>query len=105
MRYMSKFAFALAMCLFAGLGSPASVQAQSLGDQLLERLAGRTRLFDIMPVVDSFYLAQSDDIRDNGGDGLPKYKHWKRWEWYMARRLGADGEFVDIPRHNLEVLE
>jgi photosystem II stability/assembly factor-like uncharacterized protein len=81
-----------------------TITAQSLSDQLRSALQGKTRLAEIMPVVDSFYATVPDNIRDNGGDGIPKLKHWKRWEWYMARRLDANGDFVHVPQHNLDIL-
>jgi len=73
-----------------------SIEAQSLGEQLEIQLADKETLSEIMATVDVFYKNQSEDIRDRGGEGLVKYKQWKRWEWYMEGRLGENGEFVDI---------
>ena len=48
-----------------------------------------------MKVVDSFYSKQTIDIQNNGGDGLVKLKHWKRWEWEMGRSLGENETYVN----------
>ena len=78
---------------------------QNLSEQLRTQLEGKTTFPEVMSVVDPFYQNLPADIRNNGGDGLLKYKHWKRWQWYMERRLGPHGEFVNIPKHNLGILE
>ena len=88
--------FVRSTILVLGLMSISSmdITAQSLSNQLRSALQGKTKLAEIMPVVDSFFATVPEDIRENGGDGIPKWKHWKRWEWYMARRLDANGDFV-----------
>ncbi|MBK8821010.1 MAG: hypothetical protein IPN49_18720 [Saprospiraceae bacterium] len=58
-----------------------------------------------MRTVDSIYALAPQNIRDNGGNGLPKYKHWRRWAWYMERRLDEKGQFVNIGKRNLELAE
>ena len=73
-----------------------SMQAQSLGEQLELQLADKETLPEIMSTVDDFYSRQTEEIREKGGEGLVKLKHWKRWEWYMEGRLGENGDFVDI---------
>ncbi|MEP6647009.1 MAG: 3-coathanger stack domain-containing protein [Saprospiraceae bacterium] len=76
------------------------VAGQSLPDQLKQQLAGKQTLAEIMGVVDPFYLNLTEAQR-NGADGLVKYRHWKRWEWYMSRRLGPHAEFVNIQQMNM----
>src|SRR6187549_2564127 len=105
MRFTTYYTMRSTLLVF-GLMLTASmtVTAQSLSDQFRAALQGKTKLAEIMPVVDSFFLTVPDDIRENGGEGIPKLKHWKRWEWYMARRLDANGDFVNVPQHNLDIL-
>ncbi len=71
------------------------LNSQSLGDQLRQSLESKKTMKEIMVTVDSFYAVIPNDIRDNGGDGLMKYKHWKRWEWEKGKELGPNGEFVN----------
>lgn len=71
------------------------LQAQSLGEQLKQLLRTKTNLREIMTSVDSFYARQPEDIRNNGGEGLIKLKHWKRWEYEQSKYLGPNGEFVN----------
>lgn len=71
---------------------------------LKERLEGRNTLNEIMAVVDDYYRGKPDTWRGYEGN-LPRYKHWKRWEWYMAVRLGPDGAFTDIKGKNLEAYQ
>lgn len=71
------------------------VQGQeSLGIRLESRLEGKTKFADIIKEVDAFYKNTTQEIRDNGGDGIAKFKHWKRWEYEMGRSLGENGTFV-----------
>ena len=69
----------------------AKAGSQSLGEQLNDRIKNKKNYYEIMRIVDSIYAAGPADIRENGGDGLPKYKHWWRWAWYMSRRLDENG--------------
>ena len=65
--------------------------AQSLNEVLQSKVA----LEEIMNTVDQYY----QNLQSQGIDrmpGEPRYKHWKRYEWYMSGRLGPDGEFVNI---------
>ncbi|MBK9735357.1 MAG: hypothetical protein IPO92_10465 [Saprospiraceae bacterium] len=71
------------------------VNQNSLGEQLKRKLVNKTKLNDIMFVVDSFYYTISPEIKNNGGDGLVKYKQWKRWEYMMSKQVNPDGSFVN----------
>ena len=68
---------------------------KKLGLELKSKLKDKNTLVEIMKEVDSLYKKQTKEIRDNGGDGLVKYKHWKRWEYAMGRSLGENGAFVN----------
>ena len=68
---------------------------KKLGLELKSKLKDKNTLVKIMKEVDSLYKKQTKEIRDNGGDGLVKYKHWKRWEYAMGRSLGENGAFVN----------
>lgn len=81
-----------------------SSQSLSLGEQLEQNLEQKTTLKEIMEEVYTFYESVPDDIREGGGDGLIKLKHWARWEWYMSSRLGENGEFVDVTKMQMNVL-
>lgn len=83
----------------------AKAGSQSLGEQLNNRLKNKKNYNEIMRIIDSIYAASPADIRENGGDGLPKYKHWWRWSWYMKRRLDENGNLVDITKRKLELVE
>ncbi len=73
----------------------AQLQSQSLGEQLKQILRTKSNMRDIMTSVDSFYARLPADIQNNGGDGLIKIKHWKRWEYEQSKYLGPNGEFVN----------
>src|SRR5687767_9821822 len=60
---------------------------------LEQSLVGKTRLDDIMPVVDTYFKSQPNESEE---EFESDYLHWKRWEWYMSGRLGPTGEFVNI---------
>lgn len=73
-------------------GTSFSGICQTLLDSKLE---GKTNFFEIMEIVDAHY----DSLNRLGIENLPgerKYKHWKRWEWYMSQNLQADGTIADI---------
>lgn len=65
-------------------------------------LSGKTRLDEIMPVVERYYTdpATISDIGER--DATRQLKHWKRWEWYISSRLGTNGEFVNINQKLVE---
>ena len=77
----------LTFCLLIG-----SQDANSQAD-LRELLVGKTKLWEIMEVVDKYYLDHPEDENEFESDLL----HWKRWEYYMSSHLGPGGEFVNIP--------
>lgn len=81
------------------------VKAQALGEELKRQLADAHTIPEIMAVVEPFYAGLTDAQRNNGADGLIKYKHWKRWEWYMARHHGPNGEIVNINARNKQLIE
>ena len=92
---------ALFLLSFAG-----QLNAQ-IPDQLKNKLAGKTNLKNIMKEVDEYYAmdqhitsTETEDSSRNEPDD--EYAKWKRWEWYMSSRLGADGSFVDISKMNRE---
>ncbi|MDX1407161.1 MAG: hypothetical protein R3330_03480, partial [Saprospiraceae bacterium] len=62
---------------------------------LQDQLRGKQNLAEIMTAVDDYYQGRPEGWRGVEGND-PRYIHWKRWEWYMANRLGPSGEFVDI---------
>src|SRR5690349_20021204 len=62
-------------------------------ETLKELLQGKTKLSEIMAVVDNYYTTHPEDENEFESE----YLHWKRWEWYMSSHLGHGGEFVNIP--------
>jgi len=84
------------LCTLFVCVSQLSAQTLTLKEQLDEKLADKTTLKEVMDEVYAFYETLPEDIRENGGDGLMKMKHWARYEWYMSSRLGENGEFVNI---------
>ena len=83
-------------CLFCSLEQALS---QNPGDQLRTALEEKDNLIDIMQTVDSFYQTLPQEIVENGGGGVSKYKHWKRWEWEMSRRVTPNGDFVNSSKY------
>ncbi|MFM2393074.1 MAG: hypothetical protein RLZZ546_1056, partial [Bacteroidota bacterium] len=73
----------------------AQLNGQTLGEQLKQILRTKKTMREIMVSVDSFYERLPQDLRDNGGNGLIKLKHWKKWEWEQSKYLGPNGEFVN----------
>lgn len=72
---------------------------------LQQQLRGKTKLADIMQVVDAYY----EEGRKNTGDGSEEeanaYIHWKRWEWWMSSHLDGNGNFVpNLNRLNQQAL-
>ena len=83
----------IALSLLQTAGSTAQTSLQS-------QLEEKSTLTEIMQVVDNYYQGKAEGWRGPDGNDR-KYKHWKRWEWYMSSRLGKNGEFVDIPEYLL----
>ena len=85
----------LLILIFAFLSLQNANGQQRLGLELKSKVKDKNTLVDIMKEVDSLYQKQSKEIQDNGGEGLVKYKHWKRWEYQMGKNLGENGAFVN----------
>jgi photosystem II stability/assembly factor-like uncharacterized protein len=81
--------------VFCFLALQSALGQQKLGLELKSKLKDKSSLSEIMREVDSLYNKQPQEIKDKGGDGLVKYKHWKRWEYEMGRSLGENGAFVN----------
>jgi hypothetical protein len=64
---------------------------------LKQQLEGKTKLSEIMEVVKAYYKNPETINRLGGPSGVARHmKQWQRYEWYMSRRLGPNGEFVNI---------
>lgn len=87
------FFFFLACCLVSG------AQDDPVLEQLLKN---KNRYTDIMQTVDRYYKDPVTKSRLSGEDIIRRQKHWARWEWYMSRRLGPNGEFVNINQKMIE---
>jgi len=78
------------ICLVFGMS------VNGLSQTLLDsKLEGKTRFFEMMEIVNTHY----DSLHRLGIEALPgerRYKHWKRWEWYMSQHLLPDGSIADI---------
>lgn len=101
--FLKTISFSLLCSLFVFSGQLIA-QDLTLQEQLEENLEGKNTLKGVMDEVYAFYEELPEDIRDNGGDGLMKLKHWARYEWYMSSRLGENGEFVDVTKMQMNVL-
>ncbi|MES2772911.1 MAG: 3-coathanger stack domain-containing protein [Bacteroidota bacterium] len=68
--------------------------SQKVPASLQQRLAGKTKLVDIMKEVDLFYdFGRSPLLKNNqeGEEFENAYIHWKRFEYLNASRLDANG--------------
>jgi hypothetical protein len=63
---------------------------------LLQQLRGKNNYTDIMNVVNDYFKDPATISRLGDRTVNRNLKHWKRWEWFMSSRLGANGEFVNI---------
>lgn len=88
--------FVLCLCFF-----PLLANSQTT---LHEKLRGKTTLREIMSAIDDYYKGKPANWTGEDGS-LPRLKIWKRWEWYMANRLGPRGEVVDINEKNMKAYE
>jgi photosystem II stability/assembly factor-like uncharacterized protein len=76
-----------------------SAAQKHIPQDLQQQLRGKTKLSDIMQVVDAYYdngrknIAR-DEEEGEGVDESNEYVHWKRWEWWMSSHLDANGNFV-----------
>lgn len=72
-------------------------QAQ-LPDALQQRIAGKTRLADIMLEVDLFYRNDKDALVEKNNNKQVEFENdylrWKRWEYYNASRLDEQGNVI-----------
>lgn len=73
-----------------------------------QRLAGKTKLKEIMAEVDNFYRPFVH--LDANGKPVNKtlfqeYKRWKRWEWFHSGRLNPDGTIADVVKKELLALD
>src|SRR4030095_7711990 len=65
----------------------------AFGQQELKQLLdGKTKLPEIMKIVDQYYA----DHPEEENEFESEYLQWKRWEWYMSSRVGPNGELVNI---------
>ena len=60
-------------------------------EDLKQQLQGKSKLTDIMAVVDAYY---SNGNNSGPGEVEKAYIHWKRWEWWMISHLDGAGDFV-----------
>lgn len=75
---------------------PAILHAQrNIPADLRQQLQGKTKLADIMQVVDAYYQ-NGQRVTNNGGEVEESnpYIHWKRWEWWMSSHLDDQGNIV-----------
>jgi len=79
-------------------------QAQNI-QAFYERLDGVTNFDEAMRIINEEYEKLPQEIRDNGGEGYKKEKHWRRWEYWMSSHLGPNGEFVNFNQLNQEALK
>jgi photosystem II stability/assembly factor-like uncharacterized protein len=82
---------------------------KNIPDALKRKLAGKTKLPEIMKEVDEYYAnegkAEINTDNDEDEDEANAYVHWKRWEWWMSSHLDGNGNFVkNINKLNLQGL-
>lgn len=99
-KYVNLKLLATTLCL---LVVTIEVYSQQIPEPLKARLAGKTTLKAVMADVTDYYnsispLARKDSINDKNEFESPM-SFWYKWERYMAPRLNAKGEFVNIQAH------
>lgn len=76
-------------------------------NELKQRLAGKTKLTDIMKEVDLFYKDEQGKslIPTNNGEKEfeNNYLRWMRWEYYQSSRLDEEGRI--LPNVNRKIFE
>ena len=92
-RFVFLYVIMIVCCL------PGRVAAQrAIPAELQEQLRGKTKLPDIMRVVDAYYDEGKKNLEAReataGEEEANDYIHWKRWEWWMSSHLDANGNFV-----------
>ena len=82
------------------------LQAQKfIPADLQQRLQGKTKLADIMQIVDAYYDNGSRTNINGPIEESNAYVHWKRWEWWMSSHLDVNGNFVrNIKQLNYDAL-
>jgi hypothetical protein len=73
----------------------------SINKTLEPLLAGKTKLSEIMPVVNRFYNTQKESEKEEFDS---EYEHWMRWAWYQSRHLDSNGNFVNSNEKNYTVI-
>lgn len=107
----NRIIYPLLACMFICWYNGADAQ-RVIPQELKQQLQGKTKLQDIMKVVDTYYEEGKKNTREEGEaeeggeiDEANPYVHWKRWEWWMSSHLDANGKFVsNINRLNHEAL-
>ncbi len=90
---------AICSCFLIG-----GLQAQN-AQLFYERLDEVSTFDEAMRIINAEYEALPQEIRDNGGQGYRKEKHWRRWEYWVSSHLGPNGEFVNHNQLNQEALK
>jgi len=70
-----------------------------------DNLKNKDNFYEVMKIVDDEYKSLPEEIRDKGGKGYKKEKHWRRWEHWMSSHLGSNGEFVNFSQLNQDALK
>jgi photosystem II stability/assembly factor-like uncharacterized protein len=92
----------LSICLWALFVQTGLSIAQGNDAVLKQQLRGKQNLAEIMSTVKVYY-SDPATVSRLGISAVNRYiKHWQRYEWYMSRRLGPNGEFVNINRKMIE---
>jgi photosystem II stability/assembly factor-like uncharacterized protein len=69
---------------------------------LKQQLIGKQNFTDIMNTVKTYYRNPETINRLGVNTVNRSVKKWLRYEWYMSRRLGPNGEFVNINQKMIE---
>jgi len=81
--------------VLAHLGLALMVAGQEIPPALQKQLEGKTRLIDIMKVVDSYYnfgrKTEIERAQTEEREHESPYIHWKRFENFYVNRLNSDG--------------
>lgn len=71
------------------------LMAQPPGDELNTLLQGKTRVSEVMDIVDAYYKTHKPDKSLGKED---KYLHWKRWEKWARAHTDEDGNVANVAR-------
>jgi photosystem II stability/assembly factor-like uncharacterized protein len=69
---------------------------------LKQLLQNKTRLADIMKVVNGYYKNPATISRKGSSAANSEYKRWNRWAYYWESRLDANGKFVNAARRMVQ---